>query len=486
MWNRIRTAALLGLVVLAGGWGVWRLWPYFDDAVDATASEAVASEDVGPAVLTLPPTKVSAMKLQRGVAVRRPLQRAVSAPGRLQYDDTRHVEIKTATAGILVEVRVKPGDQVDAGAIVAVVSSPEVGTARADVLEREADLQVAIDLRDWKLATCDGLKRMSEAIRAGESVEQIRQDLQSAQLGTAREQILSALSKHTLAQRTSERLQSAVQSGAVPQLTYQEAIANRDTAAAALDSILEQSQFDSQQQCQQATNAAADAERRLQVSRQHLRTLLGFVGEMSGRQPDVAASENLSLVEVRAPFAGTIERKVYSASERVQQGDSLFVLADTSRLWLSADLREREWEAAELQPGDTLQASFPVLAGESFSAQVYFVGREVDPATNALPLVAVIDNRDGRLRPGMFAQILLPVGAAAETLAVPDSALCEHQGVRFVFCPEGEATFRRVDVETGVRQGDWTEIRDGLAEGTPIVTAGCFTLKSELLLEREE
>ncbi len=51
---------------------------------------------------------------------------------------------------------------------------------------------------------------------------------------------------------------------------------------------------------------------------------------------------------------------------------------------------------------------------------------------------------------------------------------------------ESPTKLRRDDEETGVTQGEWIEVRAGLPEGAEIVTAGCFQLKSELLLEREE
>ncbi|MEZ6065806.1 MAG: efflux RND transporter periplasmic adaptor subunit [Planctomycetaceae bacterium] len=139
-----------------------------------------------------------------------------------------------------------------------------------------------------------------------------------------------------------------------------------------------------------------------------------------------------------------------------------------------------------MKTGDPLNATLPALPGVTFAAKVYFVGREVDPQTNALPLVAVIENPEDKLRPGMFAQLTLPVGEQITTLAVPESAICEHQGTKFVFRPSGDQQFERVDVTTGLRQGNWTEIVDGLSEGTNIVTTGGFQLKSELLLEREE
>ncbi|MCA9054622.1 MAG: efflux RND transporter periplasmic adaptor subunit [Planctomycetaceae bacterium] len=485
MLKRIPSLIVFAVICILGAWSVWKLWPSEPEEQGAELPIA-AAPDAELRMLSLPADKANAIGLALQPVERRELQQIVSAPGRLDYDDRRHVEIKTATDGVLADVRVKPGDRIDAGAVVAIVSSPEIGAARADVLEHEANLQVAVELRDWKQATCEGLERLAQAVRAEKSLESIRREFEGVQLGSAREEILSAFAKFTLARSVAASLQSAGQSGSVPQRTVQEQVSARDTAAAALDSILEQSLFDARQECRQAKNTAADAQRRLAISHQHLRTLLGFVGEMSAMGDGIDPQSNLSLVEVRAPFAGTIERRVYSATERVQQGDTLFVLADTSSLWITADLRESAWGAAQLQPGDALEAVFPALPGERFPAKVYFVGREVDQDTNALPLVAVIDNADDRLRPGMYAQITLPVGVRLTALAVPDSAVCEHQGTTFVFCPTGDNSFRRVDIQTGLRQGDWTEVRDGLAEGASIVTTGCFQLKSELLLEREE
>jgi cobalt-zinc-cadmium efflux system membrane fusion protein len=484
MLKRLPTLLFGSAVCLGAVWSVWTLWL---GTADSEAVEAAAAMSAGePARVSLPAAKLEAIDLHVEPVTRRTLQTTVTAPGRLQYDDRRHVEIKSATEGVLVDIRVKTGDSVGAGAVVAIVSSPEIGTARADVLEREADLKVATGLRDWKNRTCEALERLSESVRSEQDMDSIREQFRGVELGSARELILGAYSRFLLARSVADSLTTASQSGAVPQRTLQEGLSSRDVAIATLDSALEQSLFEARQQCLQATNAAADAERRLQISRQHLRTLLGFVGEMATQEDTIDPESNLSLVEVRAPFSGTIERQILSANERVEQGQTLFVLADTSSLWISADLREREWAAAGLQPGDLLEVRFPVLAKETFEARVYFMGREVDPETNALPLVATIENADHRLRPGMFAEITLPVGNRFEAIAVPESAVCEHQGTSFVFLARGEAEFERVDVEPGAKLGKWTEIRSGLAEGNPVVTAGCFVLKSELLLEREE
>jgi len=117
---------------------------------------------------------------------------------------------------------------------------------------------------------------------------------------------------------------------------------------------------------------------------------------------------------------------------------------------------------------------------------VYYVGREVSPVSNAVPLVASLDNPDGRLRPGLFVRVAIPLEEQSEVLAVPEQAVMEHERRRFVFIEEGPGKYRRADIKTGRESEGWVEIRSGLKAGDRVVTEGAFILKSELLLEREE
>jgi cobalt-zinc-cadmium efflux system membrane fusion protein len=85
----------------------------------------------------------------------------------------------------------------------------------------------------------------------------------------------------------------------------------------------------------------------------------------------------------------------------------------------------------------------------------------------------------------MFVWVDLPQGELRETLAVPASAVMQHDGKSFVFVSDGQERFRRVDVTTGIESGDSLEILSGLAAGQQVVSRGAFVLKSELLLEKE-
>ena len=191
-------------------------------------------------------------------------------------------------------------------------------------------------------------------------------------------------------------------------------------------------------------------------------------------------------MQLRAPFAGTIERRQFSPSERVAVGDGLLTLADTSTLWVSADLREREWNALVLKPGDEIRVEPSTPGARPLAARVHFVGREVDPSTNAIPLVAVIDNADGHLRPGMFVQVAVPLAESRQALTVPESAVLEHDQRTFVFSPDNDGSFRRIDIITGMRVDGAVEVISGLSADEQVVATGGFYLKSEMLLQGEE
>lgn len=485
-----RLLRLAGVVVvaLAGGsvWA-WRLWHSSGQAAEAAMSTDASSTTFEAArlVVSLSQDKLQAAGIQTAPVKLHRFGSSLSVSGRVQYDDTRHVEIRAATDGVVANVLVKPGDQVVAGQVLAVLSSPEVGTARANVLQRRTEWKLAERAAEWERETCDNLAKLIEALEAHRPLKEVRAEFQNRKLGDHRSSLLAAYARAELAQSLIadvERLTSVL-----PERTIQERLYEAEAAQAALTAACEQSAFNARQRSDTALAAMHDARRRLEIAQQQLTALLGYREEIAEENSEGReATRSLSEVECRAPFAGTIERKFYSVSERVKPGESLFVLADTRRLWIAADLREREWSLLNLSPDEELTVEFPALPNLQRTARVHYVGREVSADSRAVPLVATIDNADGLLRPGLFVRVTIPGRDVASRLGVPSSAIVEHEREKFVFVQDSADTFRRVDVTTGLEADGLVEITTGLAVGDPVVTRGAFLLKSELLLEGEE
>lgn len=499
---RVRVLAGLGLLIAAVIAFPW-LRPLLspgprsadpDEAEVAGGSDAAPARGA-PAVVTLPPEKLSAAEMTTTRITRQSWQREHSVPGRVAYNDDCHVAVTSPTDGILTEVLVKPGDRVEAGDVLGWLNSSEIGTARADVLLRQAEAELASSLAERAGMIAQNVLALTQRLRTDPEFEALEREFAGRLLGDYRSQLFAACSRARLAESLLTGTQGLAESGAVSGVVMRERQAAARTARGELHAACEQAELDVRRENSEAEAAKRDARRRLRIAEQHLASLLlsSAAIQTEGDMPDpsdLGASDNdlerLSRVAVRAPFAGTIEERTFSASERVQAKERLFVLADTTTLWINAEIRENDWPAMTVEPGQTLSVAVPALGDSRREARVAYIGREVSPATNAIPIVAVIDNADGQLRPGLFVRVTVPVRMQPDVLTVPSESVLRHEQQTFVFVAEAENRFRRVDVEVGEESNGRVEILNGLREESHVVTRGTFVLKSELLLEGEE
>lgn len=478
MNRRVMAAALIVLLSLAGACAAL-VWLRSDASEAAAASPAEPESTADLDLVELSTAKTAAAGFQTAPAARRVLQPVCRVPGRIKYDESNHVAVRAPAAGVLTEVLVKPGDRVQPGQTLAKLSSRDIGEARADVLRREEELRLAqmAQQRDEEIWT--NLQVLAPLLEERVPVAEIESRFSGKALGAYRETLLSAYSELRLTEEVFTAAQS-VSGGALAGNVHRERRRNFEVAQAGFQAATETALFACRRQRDEAALAVEDAQRRLDVSRQRLRMLAG-----GADSPKEVAADDLSTLEIVAWTAGMVEQRFFARTEQVEASDTLFILADPSHLWVAADVREREWEALRLAPGDEVIVEPAGMPDERISATLLYVGREMSPDSHAVPLVASFRNANELLRPGMYATVSLPLGPSREGLAVPPGAVMRHEGDTFVFVAQGPQTFRRVAVETGLETENWIEIRQGLKAGDPVVQRGAFLLKSELLLERE-
>jgi Cu(I)/Ag(I) efflux system membrane fusion protein len=117
---------------------------------------------------------------------------------------------------------------------------------------------------------------------------------------------------------------------------------------------------------------------------------------------------------IRSPLDGTvIERKIL-AGEYVAEGAELYRIADLSAVWLEAEVFERD--LGLIRAGQALEMAFEAYPGESFAGAISFIHPMLDEATRTVRVRAEVENRDGRLKPGMYAvaRIRVPLGRSGE------------------------------------------------------------------------
>jgi Cu(I)/Ag(I) efflux system membrane fusion protein len=175
-----------------------------------------------------------------------------------------------------------------------------------------------------------------------------------------------------------------------------------------------------------------------------------------------------------APRSGTIVAKAAIEGTFVDPSTELYTLSDLSKLWVLVDLYERD--APYVHVGDRAKLTIEGL-GAPRDATVAFLAPTIDEATRTLKARFVIDNRDGRLRPGAFvsAELTLVMGTG---LAIPDTAVIRTGTRSIVFIVHGNHLQPR-EVTLGPSSGELYRVESGLVAGDRVATGAQFLLDSE-------
>lgn len=195
-----------------------------------------------------------------------------------------------------------------------------------------------------------------------------------------------------------------------------------------------------------------------------------------------------SQVPIVAPFAGRVIARDLTKGELVETTHKLFVVADLSKVWVVANVSEKDVSyvqratAVPNQPVGVYVAAYP---DDVFQGTVVYVGDVLDTATRTMQVRLTLDNSTGRLKPEMFATIRVSSEAAPDVLVVPEAAVQNDQSSSFVFVQQEPGVFEARTIRLGDKNGTFAEVLEGLREGEAVVKEGAFTLKSELLKPKD-
>ena len=195
---------------------------------------------------------------------------------------------------------------------------------------------------------------------------------------------------------------------------------------------------------------------------------------------DIRALEERGRALETAPFwspvSGTIVEKIAVEGMRVMAGQTLFRVADLSVVWVEADVPERDLPIVRV--GQTARVTLQGFPGEPLVGRTIYVYPTVDEQTRTAKVRIQFANRAGRLKPGMFADVILS-SPDVQALTVPTDAVLEAGTDQLVFVALGEGRFEPRPVKVGRRTRDDVEITAGLQEGEQVATRAAFFLDSE-------
>jgi cobalt-zinc-cadmium efflux system membrane fusion protein len=269
-------------------------------------------------------------------------------------------------------------------------------------------------------------------VRLGDFVKkgQILLTISSPDLASANADYHKALADETLARKALDRAQELYSHGAM---------ASKDLEAA------------------QDTEDKAKVD--VQTAAEHVRVL--------GGDPDHFSP----FIELRAPVSGSIVEQNVAGFEGIKSLDNtpnLFTIADLSQVWVLCDVFEND--LGEVRVGDSSEIRLNAYPDRVFRGKVADISRVLDPNTRSAKVRIVLSNRDGALRPGMFATATFRSRKLHDRVVVPATAVMRLQDKDWVFRKEAPNQFRRVEVHAANATADGSQVlEDGLHSGDEVI-----------------
>jgi membrane fusion protein (multidrug efflux system) len=182
----------------------------------------------------------------------------------------------------------------------------------------------------------------------------------------------------------------------------------------------------------------------------------------------------LDRTEIRAPFSGVIGIRKVSPGDYVMAGQEIVNIEAINPIKVAFALPEILLSTVET--GQSVVVQVDAFPGENFEGEVYAIDPRIEASGRSVTLRAVVQNPDGRLRPGLFARVAIIFERRDNAIMIPERSLVPIQSRQTVFVVEDGIVNLR-DVKAGGRRGGEVEIVSGLAAGETIVTAGQLKLR---------
>ena len=177
---------------------------------------------------------------------------------------------------------------------------------------------------------------------------------------------------------------------------------------------------------------------------------------------------------IQAPFSGTIGLRQISVGDYVKEGQDIVNLESLDPL--KVDFRVPELALSLLRDGQLLQITLDALPDKAYDGKVVAINPLIDANGRAVVIRAQVPNKDGKLRPGMFARVRLFTSGNKDTIVVPEESLFPLGEDKYVYkVVEGKATRQKIDI--GQRREGKVEVVAGLTSDDVIVTAGVIKLR---------
>lgn len=424
------------------------------DSGDLPADHSAPSAMQSPDTIKVDGEAAKQIGIKVEAVTRKRLAIGLKTTGQIEALPDQKVAVTAPILGTVVQLLVKPNDAVQAGEVVALLSSPELAQLRVEAIQKRDEAEAGLQQAeaDLKLAKQNYGRQRQQAIA----------DLNQAQTQVA------------LSQERYDRNRELQAAGAIARRQVQES----ETELAAARATLTKAQ--SKLGELEAANQLSRAQSGVSVARSRLRLSDGAY--RARLQQLKTTANNEGLVTVTAPISGTVADRPITPGETVtvEAGSKpLMTIVNAQRVWATANLYEKD--LAKVEVGQSARVTVTSLPKRVFIGRVAQLGTVVEGTTRVVPVKVELDNAQQALKPGMFAEMeILTAQTPVAVLVIPRTAIVDSSGMTRVFVQQGEG-FRPAEVTLGQTAGNLVEVKSGLKEGDRLVTEGATLLYAQSL-----
>jgi membrane fusion protein, heavy metal efflux system len=431
--------------------------------------------------------------------------------GRVTVPPDKLVKVSPRIEGKIVAARGTVGDTVSRGQVLAVISSVELAEARAQYRKALATLSAAQK----------NVGREMEIARLGavsvRPVEEARADSLSAQGDLADAKSELAQAKSELTQAESELTQCKARLQRARELYADKIVAKQDVETAEAEFSRDSAAVDA------AKSEVAQAETRIQnagaktdLAKQYLtreervykgrvldmRAVQSAKSEVASAQVEVqAAADRIRVlgaspggsgetIAITSPISGRIVSRTTNIGQMASPSDAIFTIADQSQVWVEADVYEKD--LARVRKGKTAEIRVDAYPDKVFTGRIDAISDILSSESRTAKVRCVVSNPQGILRGEMFARIAIVTGSRGNSVLIPKQAVLDDAGKKTVYTPcmdckediaAGKSVcgaYDKLEITTGVAQGDKVEVLSGIEPGAQVVTVGAYQLKTAM------
>lgn len=433
------------LAFLVGAW-LWSRSGNTKATDDKAATEDKEHSGEEGKEVKLSPEALKAAKIEIEGVTQRPAITLLKVTGTVETNPQQTQQVTPLVSGRVERVNVRLGDRVGAGAVLTVISSPDIAEMHG---------------------------KLREAMTRLDSAEKSLARVQRAENRSA---VLQAKAKLDEADATLKRTKRLIELGAgagkdliAAETAYKQAKAEYEF----------QSNISLNREVQEAQAEVNTARAEVTHLQQSLRAL--GVSETEGTQEQ--HKENISLVVVRAPASGIVTERMVNPGAGIEAGKTLFTISNIATVWVIANVPEAQ--LGGIHEGTPAEIRSSVIGSNTINGRVAYIDPQLSEETRTGRVRIEVPNPGEKFKTGMFVEVGFQASTNAssgEELVVPSEAVQRIGDRTIVFVPRDKeaGAFEVRDVELGGEVGGYHRVLKGLKLGEKVVTKGSFTLKTQL------